>query len=170
MASYYDSFSKIIGNDFLRRDEDNNYRRLPQINADMLGWNEITMITNKAWQQVESKNNCFIFCANYGQAGAISIIGKKYGLPEPISFSESFMYWLPLKFKNEITEIVYVVGTDALNSGNFNDTKNFFNEMAEIGSVQNRMAIEYNTKIYLFKNPKSNFNDFWKKQIKPYLK
>ena len=159
-----------MGADFLRKDEDGNYRSLPQINADMLGWNEITDKTNKAWLQVKNKNNCFIFCANYGQAGAISIIGKKYGLPEPISFSESFKYWFPIQFKNEISEIVYVVGEDALNSGNFNDTKNFFQEMIEIDSVQNRMAIEYRTKIYLFKNPKSDFNKFWKGQIKPYTK
>jgi hypothetical protein len=43
-------------------------------------------------EQVENKNNCFIFCTNYGQAGAINIIGGKYGLSEPVSFSESFKY------------------------------------------------------------------------------
>ena len=125
---------------------------------------------SRAWEQVENKNNCFIFCTNYGQAGAISIIGGKYGLPEPVSFSESFKYWFPLKFKNEIHEIIYVISTDALESGNFRDTKYFFNEMIEIGSVENRMAIEYGTKIILFRNPKSDFNDFWKGQISPYLK
>lgn len=170
MISYYENFAKITGVDFLRRDEDGNYRSLPQINADMLGWNEITEIASKAWEQVRNKNNCFIFCTNYGQAGAISIIGKKYGLPEPISFSESFKYWFPLKFKNEIDEIIYVISMDALNSGSFIDTKNFFSEMIEIGSVNNPLAIEYNTKIYLFKNPKYNFNDFWKEQIRPYIK
>jgi MFS family permease len=170
MVSYYDNFAKIIGADFLRRDEDGNYRSLPQINADMLGWNEITDKTNKAWLQVKNKNNCFIFCANYGQAGAISIIGKKYGLPEPISFSESFKFWLPKQFEYKINEIIYVVGEDALNSRNLNDTKNFFHEMIEIDSIQNRMAIEYRTKIYLFKNPKSDFNEFWKGQIKSYTK
>lgn len=168
MVSYYDNFAKITGGDFLRRDEDGNYRSLPQINADMLGWKEITELTRKAWDQVKNKDNCFIFCTNYGQAGAISIIGKSFGLPEPVSFSESFRFWFPLQFKNEIDEIIYVIGTDALNSGNFNDTKKFFNEMIEIGSVGNRMAIEYNTKIFLFRNPRSNFNDFWKGQIRPY--
>ncbi len=170
MVSYYDKFTKITGVDLLRKDEDGNYRSLPQIDADMLGWNEITEITSKAWDKVANKDNCFIFCTNYGQAGAISVIGKKYGLPEPISFSESFKYWFSLKFKNEINEIIYVISTDALESGNFKDTKNFFNEMIEIGSVNNPLAIEYNTKIYLFKNPKSDFNDFWKGQIRPYIK
>jgi hypothetical protein len=63
----------------------------------------------------------------------ISIIGKKYGLPEPISFSDAYRFWLPQNFKNDIDEIVYVIGTDAMDSRNFNDTKDFFNEMIEIG-------------------------------------
>jgi hypothetical protein len=168
MVSYYDNFSKIIGADLLRKDEDGTYRSLPQINADMLGWNEIVQITNKAWEQVENKNKCLIFCANYGQAGAISVIGTKYGLPEPVSFSESFKYWFPLKFKNEIKEIVYIIGADAMESGNFKDTREFFGEMIEIGSVGNKLAIEYNTKVYLFRNPRSDFNEFWKGQIGPY--
>ena len=170
MVCYFDSFTKLIGADFLRKDEDGNYRSLPQIDADMLGWNEITQITHKAWEQVENKDNCFIFCTNYGQAGAISIIGGKYGLPEPISFSESFKYWFPLKFSHTINEVIYVISSDAMESGNFKDMKEFFNEMIEIGSVNNRLAIEYNTKIYLFKNPKSDFNEFWKGQISGYRK
>jgi hypothetical protein len=170
MVSYYDSFARITGTDFLRKDEDGKQRSLPQINADMLGWNEITSLTGKAWDQVEDKNKCFIFCTNYGQAGAISIIGKKYGLPEPVSFSESFQYWMPLKFGTEINEIIYVISSDAVESGNFRDTKDFFSEMIEIGSVQNKMAIEYDTKIYLFKSPKSDFNNFWKVQTGAYTK
>ena len=134
----------------------------------MLGWNEITQITKNAWDKVENKNDCFIFCTNYGQSGAISIIGEKYGLPEPVSFSESFKYWMPLKFNNDIKEIIYVISADAFDSGNFRDTKSFFNEMTEIGSVSNKMTIEYNTKVFLFKNPKADFNEFWKGQIDPY--
>jgi hypothetical protein len=159
----------ITGGDLLRKDEDGKFRKLPQINADMLGWNEIAVITNKAWLQVENKNRGFIFCTNYGQAGAISVIGKKYEMPEPISFSDAYRLWLPNEFKNGIDELVYVIGADAMESGNFKDTKDFFEEMIEIGKVNNQLAIEYNTKVYLFKKPKGNFNKFWKSQINAYL-
>jgi hypothetical protein len=168
--SYFESFAKIAGVDLLRKDEDGNYRKLPQVYADMLGWNEITEKTNKAWAKVENKNSCIIFCANYGQAGAIGIIGKKYGLPEPVSFSDAYRFWLPTEFKNDINEVVYVIGADAMDSRNFKDTKDFFEEMIEIGSVDNKLAVEYNTQIYLFKRPKNNFNDFWKAQIVGYIK
>jgi hypothetical protein len=164
MVHYFDAFASVTGADFLRKDEDGNYRKLPQVYADMLGWNEIAEKTSEAWMQIEDKNNSFIFCANYGQAGAISVIGNKYNLPEPLSFSESFQYWLPKVFENEITELVYIIGTDAMDSGNFKDLNNFFNERIEIATVENPLAIEYGTKIYLFRNPKSDFNEFWKGQ------
>ncbi len=170
MISYYDNFTKITGADLLRKDEDGNYRSLPQIQADMFGWNEITEFTRKAWDQVENKDDCFIFCTNYGEAGAINIIGRNFGLPEPVSFSESFKYWIPLKFKNDIKEMIYVISSDAMDSGNFKDTKSLFGEMTEIGSVGNSMAVEYNTKIYIFKHPRSDFNEFWKGQISGYIK
>jgi hypothetical protein len=170
LISYFDNFAKITGVDLLRKDEDGNYRKLPQIDADMLGWNEIAELTNKAWTKVDNNRYAFIFCANYGQAGAVSIIGKKYGLPEPVSFSDAYRFWLPVVFKEPVSELVYVVGSDALNSGNLKATKEFFNEMVEIGNVGNPLAIEYNTKIYLFKKPKRDFNDFWKQQISEYIK
>ena len=166
MITYFDKFAEATGFDLLSKDEDGNYGKLPQLNADMLGWDEMAQITNEAWQKVENKQNAVIFCANYGQGGTVSNIGKKYGLPEPVSFSESFRYWLPVEFKNPVTELVYVIGNDAQESGNFKDTKELFREMIEIGSVSNPLAIEYNTKIYLFRKPRHDFNEFWKKQIK----
>jgi hypothetical protein len=84
------------------------------------------------------------------------------------SFSDTYRYWLPQKFDNEISEVVYVIGTDAFESKNFNDMKAFFDVMIEIGSVENSLAIEYGTKIYLFQDPRSNFNAFWKDQISGY--
>lgn len=57
-----------------------------------------------------------------------------------------------------------------MESGNFKYTKAFFVEMKEIGSVENRMAIEYGTKVLLFRNPKSDFNGFRKSQISSYTK
>jgi hypothetical protein len=170
LVAYFDRFAKITGIDLLRKDEDGNYRKLPQLDADMLGWNEIAEKTNSAWSQVKDKDRGFIFCSNYGQAGAISLIGDKFGLPEPISFSDTYRFWFPAVFKNDINELVYVVGSDAMDSRNFRDTKDFFTEMIEVGNVNNNLAIEYNTKIYLFRKPKGDFNAFWRGQTDRYVK
>ena len=80
-----------------RRFEDGSIHSLPQDYADMLGWEELTAITNRAYQMIDDKKASFIYCENYGQAGAITIIGKKYELPEAVCFNESFRYWIPFK-------------------------------------------------------------------------
>ena len=162
MVSYFDRFEKITGTNAPRRDEDGNYRPLPQLYADMLGWKEFAEITNKAWQQVDNKENCIIYCENYGQAGAINIIGEKYGLPESISFCDAFRYWIPKEFNVEVTEFIYI------NNELGTDVSNLFEEVQEVGRITNALAIEYDAKVYLCKNPRSSFNQFWSERIKDF--
>jgi hypothetical protein len=159
MVSYFDRIEKITGTNALRRDEDGIYRSLPQLYADMLGWEELTEITNEAWQKVDKKK-CIIYCENYGQAGAINMIGKKYNLPEPISFCDAFRYWFPKEFEYEITEFIYI--NDELGS----DVNDLFEDIEEIGRIKNEMAIEYNVQVYLCKKPRSSFNKFWSERTK----
>lgn len=48
-------------------------------------------------------NKGLIYYENYGQVAAISIIGKKYKLPELVSFSDIFIYRKPVSNNLEIT-------------------------------------------------------------------
>jgi hypothetical protein len=57
---------------------------------------------------IGDKKASFIYCENYGHAGAVIIIGKKYGLPEAVSFNESFRYWISRKFDPDITSVIYI--------------------------------------------------------------
>ena len=75
------------------------------------------------------KNAAFIYCENYGQAGAITIIGKKYGLPEAVSFNESFLYWFPEKFDPDITSFIYI--NDELGD----DVQQLFGKITKVGSI-----------------------------------
>ena len=81
--------------DLGRRFEDGSIHSLPQDYADMLGWEEMTALAAKAYNMIGDKESAFIYAENYGEAGAITVIGKKYGLPEAVSFNESFQYWAP---------------------------------------------------------------------------
>ena len=63
--------------------------------ADMFGWEEQVKLVDSLYQTLseEEKNNCVIWAENYGEAGALKILGKKYGLPDPISRHGSFWLW-----------------------------------------------------------------------------
>lgn len=159
LVAYFDSLDKNHGIDVGRRFEDGTIHSLPQDYADMLGWEELTRLVQRAYQQTGDKKNVLIFCENYGQAGAVAIIGKKYGLPEPMCFSESFLYWAPDLLDHEIREFIYV--NDELGK----DIQLGFGNIKEIGRIQNVNAREYGTRVYLCRQPKGDVRAFLKGRI-----
>ncbi len=159
LISYFKNLGNKYGITFICRFEDGSIHSLPQDYADMLGWEELTLVTNKAWQMIPDKEAAIIYCENYGQAGAITIIGKKYGLPEVISFHESYRYWLPDKFDPDITSMIYI----KFEMGD--DIRQLFQKITIVGSISNPDAREYGTKVYLCEYPVMSFNKFWIERI-----
>ncbi len=159
LVSYFSNIGTKYGLDFVCRFEDNSIHSLPQDYADMLGWEELTGIANEAWEKVVDKKSAFIYCENYGQAGAITVIGKKYGLPEAICFSESFRYWIPERFVPDITSMVYI------NDEMGEDVKLVFRKITKIGSIKNPDARELGTTVWLCEDPAGSFNSFWKERL-----
>jgi hypothetical protein len=160
MIKYFSDLEEKYGLDLGRRFEDGTIHSLPQDYADMLGWEEMTALAAKAYSLVENKEACFIYGENYGQASAATIIGKKYNLPEALSFSESFKYWLPEQFDPDITSIVYING-DAPGD----DIKSLFRKITLVGRVNDRHAREFGTGVWLCQDPAGSFNYFWKKRL-----
>jgi dolichyl-phosphate-mannose-protein mannosyltransferase len=72
---------------------------LPQWYADQFGWEEIVAETAVAWNRLtpdERKDeNCAIFAQDYGQAGAIDFLGRRYGLPRSLSGHQTWFLWGP---------------------------------------------------------------------------
>ncbi len=72
---------------------------LPQWYADQFGWEEIVAETAVAWNRLspdERKDEaCGIFAQDYGQAGAIDFLGRRYGLPASLSGHQTWFLWGP---------------------------------------------------------------------------
>ncbi len=159
LVKYFSVVEKKHGLTIGRRFEDGSIHSLPQDYADMIGWEELTSIADKAYNMIGDKKASFIYCENYGQAGAITIIGKKYGLPEAVSFNESFIYWIPKKFDPDITSFIYI--NDELGK----DIQLLFKKITLVGSISNPDAREYGTQVYLCEEPRGSFNEFWEKRL-----
>ena len=159
LAGFFAGAKDKAGFDMALRWEDGRIHSLPQDYADMLGWDELAAITAKAYNQVTDKKASIIYAENYGQAGAIMVIGKKYNLPEPVCFSESFFYWFPRNPEHEITSLVY------MNSELGEDISALFADCRLIGKIENPLAREYGTGVWLCTNPHSSFNEFWKQRV-----
>ncbi len=70
---------------------------LPQWYADQFGWNEIVAETAQAYDRLApaERRECGIFAQDYGQAGAIDFLGRRYGLPQALSGHQSWFLWGP---------------------------------------------------------------------------
>ncbi|HXE06808.1 MAG TPA: glycosyltransferase family 39 protein [Acidobacteriaceae bacterium] len=77
--------------------------QLPQIYADMVGWEDRVRIVADYvhslpphLQQVTA-----IGASNYGDAGAVDLFGPKYGLPKSISTADNYWVWGPREYTGE---------------------------------------------------------------------
>jgi len=159
LAEYFAGVKEKTGFDMVLRWETGRIHSLPQDYADMLGWDELAAITAKAYDQVQDKQACMIYAENYGEAGAVMVLGKKYNLPEPVCFSESFFYWFPRDPEHEITTFIYI--NDHLGD----DVNSLFADCRVIGEIKNPLAREYGTTVWLCANPHSSFNAFWRQRV-----
>ncbi len=159
LAEYFANVKNKTGFDMVLRWETGRIHSLPQDYADMLGWDELAALTSKAYEQVEDKSTAMIYAENYGEAGAIMVLGKKYHLPDPVCFSESFYYWFSRIPKQEITDFIYI------NDHIGDDIKILFSDCREIGRITNPLAREFNTGVWLCTGPHHSFNEFWKQRI-----
>jgi hypothetical protein len=159
LIAYFNNLETKYGIEIGRRFEDGSIHSLPQDYADMLGWEELTGYVNKAYQMISDKKASFIYGENYGYAGAVTVIGKKYGLPAAVCFSESFRYWIPEKFNPDVTSLIYI------NSELGEDVKALFDKTTFIGKISNPDAREYGAAIYLCQDPKTSFNEFWTERL-----
>ena len=70
---------------------------LPQWYSDQFGWQEIVDETAVAWNRLtpDERPDCGIFAQDYGQAGAIDFLGRRYGLPASLSGHQTWYLWGP---------------------------------------------------------------------------
>lgn len=161
LVKYFSILEKKFGMTMGRRFEDNSIHSLPQDYADMIGWNELTRVADSAWNMIEHKDEAFIYAENYGEAAAVTLIGRKYNLPEVVSFNESFMYWFPEQFDPDITSIVYINYEEP-----GEDVRTLFRKITRVGGITNPNSREYGTSVYLMQDPVESFNYFWKLRTK----
>ena len=158
LRKYFSDLEEKYGFDFGRRFEDGSIHSLPQDYADMIGWEELTALADSAYSMIEDKNAAIIYGENYGHAGAITIIGRKHGLPEAVSFHESFRYWFPHEFPVEIKSLIYI------NHELGADVAQLFADIRLVGKISDPDAREYGASVYLCEEPVTSFNDFWRER------
>jgi 4-amino-4-deoxy-L-arabinose transferase-like glycosyltransferase len=76
--------------------------------GDELGWYELVDLTAKGWMSMRpaERADAVILASNYGEAGAISLLGPSRGLPQPVSGHLSWQYWRPKQLPQHYAVVV----------------------------------------------------------------
>lgn len=146
LSKYSQKTSAFVSYPFSRW-EDGEKHNISQVFSDMTGWSELAAIVDKAYRQIpedERKYATIYAERNYGYAGAIHFYGKQYGLPEAITFLDSYTLWAPDTIPaGHLIYINYdVAGMDK-----------FFSNYSEVGTVENKWFRERGLKVFLFEKP-----------------
>jgi hypothetical protein len=75
----------------------------PQQFSTMLGWPETVAATARAWRAfpASERPGVAILAASYSDAGAVDLLGPRYGLPPSISGHQSYWLWGPRDYDLE---------------------------------------------------------------------
>ncbi len=78
--------------------------RLPQQYADMHGWQELALNLATVYHALPpaDRERACIFVQNYGEAGAVDVLGAPLGLPRAISGHNSYFLWGPRGCAGEV--------------------------------------------------------------------
>ncbi|NNE34058.1 MAG: hypothetical protein HKN13_02405, partial [Rhodothermales bacterium] len=155
MISYGQSFVERTGVDGPLVWETGVRHDLPQDYADMLGWQELAELARVAFTEAGDSANTAIFAENYGQAGAIEYYGRARGIPDVISFADSYRLWAPDSLPRTISTLVYVTEDPG---SVFDD---LFGTSRIVGRVENEHARERGTQVLLMTEPDSTARDFY---------
>lgn len=143
--------TKLPGMKGVLRWEDGNYYALPQDFADMMGWEEIAAAVGQTWQNIPDKSTAAIYAEHYGQAGAIVHFGKQYGVPEVLSFSDNYRYWLPDSLPANFQTLIYV--NDELGD----DMPGFFEKIEKVWELDLPLSRQHGDQVYLCHSPTPAF-------------
>ncbi|HLO57345.1 MAG TPA: glycosyltransferase family 39 protein [Bacteroidales bacterium] len=159
LASYFSKMPPKMGAEALLRWEDGKMHTLPQDFADMIGWDELAGIVIKAADTVQDKSRIFIYGENYGQAGSVDLYGRGHGLPQAMSFSDSYILWMPDTLSANADLFFYI------NDERGDDVFPMFERVDSLGSITDTLAREYGTTVYLCQRPSREFRDFLRSKV-----
>ncbi len=117
-------------------------------------WTETMQLLKTVYDSLpdSEKANTMIWGKHYGQAGAVNLLGKDYGLPKAFSYHGSFYTWAPKgEMPSTIVALSYRVGDFFLP---------YFDEVTLVKEIYNPYADneeELYQRIYICQRPKQDF-------------
>lgn len=157
--AYFRWLSQDMGVDGAVRWEDGELHPLPQDFADMLGWPELAALVDRAVEQAGGNAQCVVYGENYGQAGAAAHLSRSGQAGAMVlSFSDTWLLWIPDTLPAQ--NLIYI------NDEMGEDVQALFADIQLIGKIENPLAREYGTGVWLCRAPRSDLQVFWGERVR----
>jgi len=124
--------------------------------ADRFGWPEMAATVAQVYNNLheEEKTKACILCGNYGEAGAIWVLGDKYNLPKPISGHLQYYLW---GTRGCSGEVVISLGIE------LERLKKCFGEVEKAAETKCKLAMPHESRlpIYVCRRPVKPLEELW---------
>jgi hypothetical protein len=128
---------------------------LPQLYADMFGWDEMTAAVAKVYNGLppDERRQTAIYARDYGEAGAIDFFGSRYGLPNAVSGHMAYYLWGPPKYP--VRSLIAINGDEA-------GYKRAFGSVERMTMVGTKYSMpDEHVPIFLCRDPKVSLEQLW---------
>jgi MFS family permease len=139
------------------RSEHSHTSELPQNLSDRLGWEEMAASVAAAYHALpaEERRVAGIFAQNFGEAGAIDIHGRRYGLPPALSGHQNYFLWGPRGYTGEVL-VVLDTPTHTLN-----ELCREVEYVGPVGTHPHAMPFEQRMRIYVCRGLQPSLAELW---------
>lgn len=136
---------------------------LPQQYADMFGWEGMVQLVKRAYDRLspEERARCRVFGQNYGEAGAIDVLGRRLGLPPALSGHNSYWLWGP---GTKDWDVLIIIGGDP------DDNAVFFDDIEIVGQTASQWSMPYERgiNVSIARRPRISIERAWP-ELKRYI-
>lgn len=128
---------------------------LPQHYADMHGWEEMVAEVARVYRSLppEERAGAGIYGQNYGEAGAVDLLGRKYGLPKASSGHNNYYLWGP----PGSGDTLIILGGDP------EDHRQAFEDVRQAGTIRCGLCMPYENDqpVWIARGLKAPIDQVW---------
>lgn len=128
---------------------------LPQIFADMHGWEELVDTVERVTASLPAseRENAVVLATNYGEAGAIDVLGATRGLPPVASGHNSYWYWLPERLDGPVITL----------RRSREELETWFEHVERVDTIQCQWCIpgQNDSPVHIARGLKRPLEEFW---------